>query len=260
MSTDDAPRSAADVRLRAQARPPKRQALLDLDPDLAAQVAPDRLLAARRRLTVPVVVLRDGSWTDDELAHLGAEIVALLVLDGTVARELAIDDTVATELLGPGDVLRPRVTAVVPRLLASEVRWKAVTKPRLAVLDRAVYVQLNHYPEITSALMSRLAERAGRLAVLQAISQLNRVDRRLLALFHHLAERYGTVSPDGIVVPLKLPQSLIGELIGARRPTVSRALGELARDDLLRRRDDGTWVVSRTSQGDAIAPLGTAGW
>ena len=67
-------------------------------------------------------------------------------------------------------------------------------------------------------IVDRLSERAQRLAVTQAISQLNRVDRRLLALFWHLAERWGRVARDGIGVPLVLSHRLIGELVGARRP------------------------------------------
>ena len=93
-------------------------------------------------------------------------------------------------------------------------------------------------------IVDRLSERAQRLTITQAISQLNRVDRRLLALFWHLAERWGRVARDGIAVPLVLSHRLIGELVGARRPTVSTALAELARDGQLVRRDDGTWLLT----------------
>jgi hypothetical protein len=46
---------------------------------------------------------------------------------------------------------------------------------------------------VTAALFDRLSERSMRLATTQAISQLTRVDRRLKALFWHLAERWGRV-------------------------------------------------------------------
>ena len=52
------------------------------------------------------------------------------------------------------------------------------------------------------------------------------------------------MSRDGIAVPLALSHRLIGELVGARRPTVSTALAELARDGQLVRRDDGTWLLT----------------
>ena len=58
----------------------------------------------------------------------------------------------------------------------------------------------------------------------QAISQLVRVDRRLLALFWHLAERWGRVTGDGVLVPLTLSHRMLSQLVGARRPTVSTAL------------------------------------
>ena len=49
---------------------------------------------------------------------------------------------------------------------------------------------------------------------------------------------------EGIAVPLALSHRLIGELVGARRPTVSSALAELARDRQLVRRNDGTWLLT----------------
>jgi hypothetical protein len=45
-------------------------------------------------------------------------------------------------------------------------------------------------------------------------------------------------------VPLVLSHRLIGELVGARRPTVSTALADLAREGQLARRDDGTWLLT----------------
>ena len=41
-----------------------------------------------------------------------------------------------------------------------------------------------------------------------------------------------------------LSHRLIGELVGARRPTISTALAELARDGQLVRREDGTWLLT----------------
>jgi hypothetical protein len=99
------------------------------------------------------------------------------------------------------------------------------------------------YPEITATLFDRLSERSLRLATTQAISQLTRVDRRLKALFWHLAERWGRVSGDGVIVPLALTHRILGQLVGARRPTVSTALSELAEREELVRRADGSWLL-----------------
>ena len=93
-------------------------------------------------------------------------------------------------------------------------------------------------------MLDRVSERAHRLAVTQAIAQLTGVERRLHALLWHLAARFGRVTPDGVVVPLALSHQRLGELIGARRPTVSTALGVLAREGSLRRRADGGWLLT----------------
>jgi CRP/FNR family transcriptional regulator, cyclic AMP receptor protein len=65
----------------------------------------------------------------------------------------------------------------------------------------------------------------------------------LKALFWHLAERWGRVSGDGVIVPLALTHRILGQLVGARRPTVSTALSELAEREELVRRPDGSWLL-----------------
>jgi CRP-like cAMP-binding protein len=102
---------------------------------------------------------------------------------------------------------------------------------------------MTQYPEITATLLERLSERSLRLATTQAISQLTGVDRRLQALFWHLAERWGRVSPDGVIVPLALTHQILGQLVGARRPSVSSALSELATRGELVRRPDRSWLL-----------------
>jgi hypothetical protein len=62
-------------------------------------------------------------------------------------------------------------------------------------------------------------------------------------LFWHLAERWGRVTGDGVIVPLALTHRILGQLVGARRPTVSTALSELAERGELVRRPDGSWLL-----------------
>jgi CRP/FNR family transcriptional regulator, cyclic AMP receptor protein len=123
----------------------------------------------------------------------------------------------------------------------------------VAVLDRRLAAQLGEFPEVTSLLVERLSKRSSRLAVTQAISQLNKVDRRLLTLFWHLAERWGRITPDGVLIPLTLSHRMLSQLVGARRPTVSTALGELAREGEVRRLENGTWLLTGRPVG---APAG----
>ena len=221
--------------------------LLDVDPDLGALVAPDRLEAARRELDVEVYRLPQGPWSaggDDP----NPEHVGLLLLEGVIAREVVVSDTVSTELLGPGDVVRPWSLQDAPTLLQLSIRWNALTESRVAVLDRRFGATLGRWPEVNAALIDRINVRAQRLATTQAISQLNRVDRRLLSLFWHLAERWGRMTADGVAVPLTLSHRMLGQLVGARRPTVSTAIADLAERDELVRRSDGSWLL----KGDPV--------
>jgi CRP/FNR family cyclic AMP-dependent transcriptional regulator len=168
----------------------------------------------------------------------------VLVIDGLLARELIAHEAASMELLGPGDLLRPWEQSADSDLLQAVVRWSALAPTRLAMLDRRLAARLAGYPEIYCALLERWGARARRLAVLQAISQLTRVDRRLLALFWHLAERWGRVTPKGVVVPLALSHRMLGQLVGARRPTISSALGALTATGEVTRRSDGSWLLT----------------
>jgi CRP/FNR family transcriptional regulator, cyclic AMP receptor protein len=228
--------------------------LLQLDPELGQLLAPERRAAAERELRVRVITFPVGEWDGGRLADADPTHLGLLLVEGVLAREVVLSDTVSTELLGPGDIVRPWHLEGPPELLPVEVRWNALAAVRLGLIDRRAAAQLSRYPEIGAVIVDRLSERAQRLTITQAISQLNRVDRRLLALFWHLAERWGRVSRDGIAVPLALSHRLIGELVGARRPTVSTALAELAREGQLMRREDGTWLLT----GEPISTAASA--
>jgi len=233
----------------AGAAPARHVSLLDVDPDLGAGLAPDRLQAARAELTAPVLRLPRGAWDGNALAPSANQNVGLLVFVGILAREVVLADTVSTELLGATDLLRPWSHGSQPELLVKTVRWQVLAEARLAVLGRTFTRAIAAWPEVNAALMDRACTRAHRLATMQAISHLNSVERRLLALFWHLAERWGRIAPDGVVVPLKLSHRLLAELVGARRPTVTSALASLARSGALLRRGDATWLLTGDPPG-----------
>ena len=170
--------------------------------------------------------------------HLG-----VLVLEGVIASDILLEDVVSTELLGPGDILRPWPLDASERLLSDQARWTALADTRVALLDPRVAAALTRYPEIYAVLLERMDTRARRFATTQAIAQLNRVDRRLLSMLWHLAERWGRVTADGVVIPLDISHRLLAQLVGARRPTVSTALGSLAREGSVQRRGDGAWIL-----------------
>ncbi|MDA0136602.1 Crp/Fnr family transcriptional regulator [Solirubrobacter deserti] len=216
---------------------------MSLDPDLGQWLGPDELTAARRGLVVRVAVVGVGEWDLSRINDAHPGHVGLLLLDGVVAREVTLGASVCAELLGAGDIVRPWNVDERPGILETAVHWNVLAPVRIALLDRLVAARLSQYPGINAALIDRLSARSQRLAVMQAIAHLNRVQDRLEALLWHLAERWGRVSTDGVVVALALSHRALGQLVGAQRPTVSTALGSLARRGRVTRRTDGTWLL-----------------
>ena len=127
------------------------------------------------------------------------------MLDGLLAHETVMEDTVSTHLLGQGDIVRPWQADDPGQLLRAERRWTVLAPAVVAVLDARLGSSLCRYPEVHAAIVDRLAEQMQRMAIAQAIGRLTGVDRRLLALFWHLAERWGRVAPQGVQVPLTSP-------------------------------------------------------
>ena len=220
-----------------------RGSLVDLDPDLVALLSQDELTAARLELIVTVCRLPVGPWP---LARANASVATgagVLVLDGMLAREVLLDDVASTELVGPGDVVQPWERRDADPLVRDAVRWSVLAPTRVALLDQRFMASVVRYPHVITVLLERSNDRAQRLALTQAISHLTRVDRRLLMFFWHLAERWGRMTSEGVLVPLTLSHRMLGSLVGARRPTVSTALGRLAHENQLVRRGDGGWLL-----------------
>jgi CRP-like cAMP-binding protein len=233
----------------------RTHSLLELDDDLGLLIPESRRAAARKELQVEVHRLPSGPWSAARATDTNPEHVGLLLIEGVISREVVVADTISTELLGPGDVVRPWAVHAEATLLQLEIRWNALTESRVAMLDRRFAARLSQWPEVNSLLIDRINDRAQRLAVTQAISQMNRVDRRILALFWHLAERWGRMTGDGVLVPLTLSHRMLGQLVGARRPTISTAVAKLAEQDELLRRDNGTWLIKSEPVG---VPYGDA--
>jgi hypothetical protein len=221
--------------------------LLELDPELGQLLSPERLTVARTALVARTFELEAGAWRPETFcAPQRASNVGLLVIDGVLARELCVHDTLSAELLGPGDVIRTWHAEGAAPLLVTPVRWHVLEPATVALLDHAALDALRRYPEVLMMVLDRLNARAERLAVTQAISQITGVDTRVEALLWHFADRWGRVGLDGVIVPLALSHRLIAALVGARRPTVSTALAHLAEQGRVLRRPDGTWLLAGT--------------
>jgi CRP/FNR family transcriptional regulator, cyclic AMP receptor protein len=238
----------------ADARPRAHLAhLLHLDPELGESLREDARRQARARLVAPVVELSSGDFDPAEVAEAGAGAFALMVSRGLVVREVELAGTPSAALLGPGDLLPHDGRA--EGLLTFGERWRVSSRATVAILDERLLPGLQRWPSLGACLVVRAARQAARAAEHRAIAQLPRVDLRLRALLWHLADRWGRVGAGGVVLPLELTHDALGRLVGARRPTVTLALGELVRDGLVVRRPDGAWVLPHgTTPGPATPP------
>ena len=72
----------------------------------------------------------------------------------------------------------------------------------------------------------------------RAIACQPRLEVRLALVLWHLAARWGKVELGGIRLSLPLTHRLLGQLVGAERPSVSHALARLAEAGLVTGRGD----------------------
>jgi len=216
----------------------------ELDPDLLEDLDPEQRAEARLRAIAPMAILRAGEpdpWRciDGRIAHLG-----LLVLDGLLARNMTLLDRTTTELLGAGDLIRPWNDATEHASVPLTVHWTVHLPTRVALLDHRFAERIARWPAINEALVRRSVQRTHWLGRHLAILENPRVDARLLLLFWQLADRWGTVGPDGVTVPFRLTHKTLGRLVRAQRPSVTASVHELSeRGVLSRREDDGGWIL-----------------
>ena len=217
--------------------------VLDVDPELGYRLDEEERATARRYAVAEVQTLDPGPWEDAfEPPDEGAQ-VGLLVLDGLLAHELALGSGVCAELLGAGDLLRPWDEYQSQALSGWTASWRVLEPTRLAVLDRRFATVASRWPALLDVILRRSVMRSRSAGFLRAVTHMTRVDDRLLILMWFLAERWGRVRPEGVVVPLKLTHQLLAALVGAKRPSVTTALGELTSSGLIERRDDGSWLL-----------------
>ena len=222
--------------------------VLDADRDLADALEDHELAEARCALIAPVITLMKGKWSPSQAIPVEPGHLGVLVTEGILCREVAIGESVCAELVGPGDLLRPWSAGGAGVLVSCDVHWHVLQDARLAILGRRFVASAARWPALTSALVGRAISRSHALALSATISCTTGLEARLSMLFWHMAERWGKVRPDGIVVPINLTHELIGRLIGARRPSVSTTLKQLERQGILKRIKGG-WLLAGDPPG-----------
>lgn len=218
--------------------------LLHEDPDLAERIPPGERERATELLRVRVFTVPEGAWDPPNIDH-GS--IGLLILSGLMVRKIYLGAHASADLVGPGDIGRPWEDALIPGLLPYLSEWIVLKEARVALLDERVTRATGHWPELGAMVAARFVRRSRSLAYLMAAHSFRRTDHRLLAALWHLGSIWGRVTPDGIRVPFRLTHEMLAEIVSARRPSVSVAMGELEQQGLVSREPSGCYVL----HGDA---------
>jgi hypothetical protein len=209
--------------------------LVGLDGRTAAHLR--QRLVARRRMAEP------GSWRY-ELAE--AEAVGhfgLLVVDGLLVRTVSLGQRESSEVVGPGDLIRPW-EGDDPRLSVSSCsEWRVLVPTTFAELDARFARQAAPYPSIAAQLLGRSTMRCRALVHQATIAHVRHASSRVLLALWHLADRWGRVTSEGVLVPVPMTHQLVAQITCLQRPTVSAAVSRLTQAGDVSRAAAGGWLL-----------------
>ena len=217
-----------------------RVSLVEADPDLLKGIDPSTADEIRRAARANVVEFEAGPWRGKALP---TPSYGFFILEGVISRGVVIQGRRSAELLGPGDVLRPTASDDVDSSVRFDVSWEMLEPSRVALLDHEFAAAVSAWPEFVATIMDRIMRRAHALAFHLAVSHLKLVEMRLLVILWYYADRWGRVTPEGVLLPLRMTHGLLARVVGARRPSVSTALGRLQERGLVERTHNGHWLL-----------------
>ena len=222
--------------------------LLDLDPQLAAELDAPMRRVARQSATVVTFVAEPGELDPRRWLQITAGGPGLLVLSGALvkanARVLYRVERRSWEAVTCSTAWGDRAGDA---FLDCDLSWSTLQPTRFAILDARFADHVRRWPQITHTLLRRAERRLEQLSIQRAIAAQPRLEVRLLLLLWHLAARWGKVEPGGVRLPLPLTHSLLGRLVGAERPSVTHALKRLAVAGWIKGGEDG-WHLRGTLQ------------
>jgi hypothetical protein len=221
-----------------RAAAPQPVALLAVDADFGDAIPADERRLAEAVLRFRCRVLDAGGWVGPQASGPDAGF-GVLVVGGLLSRTVTLEGRASPELFGPGDIVEGGPVGDAPD--GGPVSWVAHQRSAVVVLDARFDQAGRRWPALWHVVVRRAASRAHRLALQLAAMQLSRVEDRVEHVLWQLADRWGRVTTEGVIVPVALTHQALGHLVGAKRPTVSLALATLDARGTVARRADGSW-------------------
>ena len=232
---------------RSRAHPAQAVRLLVAEPELGEGLSAEEFERARLHVVLPVVERPAGPLDLAELSSRSdavGDLYGFLVLEGTLLINIDMAGRRAGRLVCTGALVL--IDGPGSESIPVDFEWSVVDACRLACIDQRLLAIVQRWPALMSAVMRRAAQHARHALTQQAISQLPKVEDRLLALFWSLADRQGVVRPEGIWIGLTVTHDTLAQLVGAQRPTVSLGLTRLAETGMLRPQPGG-WLINPES-------------
>jgi CRP/FNR family transcriptional regulator, cyclic AMP receptor protein len=216
--------------------------VLQADPGLASEVVASERSRAIEASRAPVRVFSPGEWVfapaPDRLS-LGA-----LVLMGMLVLRVEFGECSHLEVLGQGDVINPWLLGS-ETTLQEQISVHVMQSGAVALLDGSFAVRMRPWPEVFAALMRRQVMRTRRMVLQASILSRPRVDERLELMLWRLADQFGSMTREGLLVRLPFTHLELAEMIAARRSTVTLAVGRLLAEDRIRRPARNQWLLPR---------------
>jgi hypothetical protein len=232
--------------------------LLVAEPDLGSALHGEVLERARAQAVFPGIELDPGPLLLDRLRDADGvrdQLHGFLVIGGSLTINLQMSGRTCTRLIGPRELVL--LDGVQSDSIPINWEWAVLARARLLLLDGRLHSVARRWPPLLSAIIERAAQQTRNAFLQQAISQLPRVEERLLALFWSIADRQGVVRPDGVWLELAATHDSLAHMVGAQRPTVSLGLTRLSEGGLLRSEGNG-WLLAHDSL-DAFVSFSATG-
>ncbi|MFN8108618.1 MAG: Crp/Fnr family transcriptional regulator [Thermoleophilia bacterium] len=169
---------------------------------------------------LPVVRWPRGAEVPDPLTRSDH---VCLVREGRIAlfQTTAQGSEVMTSILDEGSVFSTLGTDRQPIIACLD---DAAVSP---LSGRAIESLIARYPRFGRNLATVLSERVNALGETVALVSEMRVEDRLRARLHQLADRFGVAAPEGVQLRLELTHAQWASLVGASREAVTTAFSKL---------------------------------
>src|SRR5690242_12029054 len=127
----------------------RRVRLLDVDPDLGADLDPTAFEQAAAFLRLPAVRLAPGAWLPESVRDApgtqGA-VIGCVVASGLITRDVHLGDRISTHLHGPRDFVS--LNALELASLPFDVQFGALSDAEVIVLDDRLLAAGQRWPRI----------------------------------------------------------------------------------------------------------------